>query len=159
LTPGRAITAYMVAAGVAFLIALLSYWRLPKNYPFLAAASGPAAGIGDSGNEFRRMKRGKYGAGFYVHAAFFVELVWLALMAAFALAASIRADATSYTVLGSAVGLAGVVTLWIYADRWSCIEAFSSRFCSGLANFSIFYVPVVAFVYANYRGLKKLQGR
>jgi hypothetical protein len=75
------------------------------------------------------------------------------------LAAVSHTDATSYTILGVATFVAVATTLWVYADRWSCIEAFSSRSCSGVANLSFFYVPVIAFVYANYRGLKKLRGR
>ncbi len=161
LTPNRAIPFFIISAGVAFVLVIVAYWLLPKNYPLSSAAAARAvmAGIGDSGNEPARMKRGKYSASVYLHFAFFAQMALVMFLAALGLAAVFHLEKTSYTVLGLAAILAAVITLWMYADRWRCIETFSSRFCSGLANFSIFYVPVIAFVYANYRGLKKLGGR
>jgi hypothetical protein len=160
LSQGRIKTFNLVCAGIAFLITLIAYGLLPKKNRFAAGTVPPiAAGVGDLGYEYLRMKRGKYDAWVHVHIAFFVQLAFLTSLAALALAAVFHAEATSYTTLGVATFVAIAVTLWIYVDRWSCIEAFSSRFCSGLANFSILYVPVISFVYANYRGLKKLGGR
>jgi hypothetical protein len=161
LNQGRIKIFNLIVAGVAFLIALIAYGLLPKKNRLGAGAALQAAqaGVGDLGNEYLRMKRGKYHAWVHVHIAFFVQTVWMALVAAAVLAVVFHAEWTSYTTLGVATFVAIAVTLWIYVDRWSCIEAFSSRFCSGLANLSILYVPVVAFVYANYRGLKKLGGR
>jgi hypothetical protein len=47
----------------------------------------------------------------------------------------------------------------VFRNRWRCTEAFASRFCSGLANLSMMYVPMIALVYANARGLAKLRAR
>ncbi len=161
LSQGRVKTFNLVAAGFAFLLALIAYGLLPKRSRFAAgtAPRSAAGGVGDPGYEYLRMKRGKYNAWVHVHIAFFVETVMTASLAAVVLAEIFHADATSYTILGVATFVAVAATLWIYVDRWSCIEAFSSRFCSGLANFSILYVPAIAFVYANIRGLNKLRGR
>jgi hypothetical protein len=160
LSPNRAITFNLIAAGVAFLIMLVAYGFIPKSPMKSGAALQAAAeGVGDSGYEAARMKRGKYSAWVHVHIAFFLQMVWVALLAAWVLASVLRAEPTSYTVLGAAAFVAAAAALWVYADRWSCIEAFSSRFCSGLANLSILYVPVITLFYANYRGLKKLRGR
>jgi hypothetical protein len=64
-----------------------------------------------------------------------------------------RDSDTVATVLGL---LAGAVLAWrVFRDRWRCIEAFSSRFCSGLFNLSVLYVPFIALAYANVRGLEK----
>jgi hypothetical protein len=104
------------------------------------------------------MKRGKYDAWGYVHVAFFVQGALVAAWAAFGIAVATHTQDASAALLGTAVFVGIASTLWIYADRWNCIEAFSSRFCSGVANLSLFYVPVIAFFYANYRGFRKLQG-
>jgi hypothetical protein len=161
LSQGRVKTINLVCAIVAFVLALIAYGLLPKKNRFAAgtAPQSVEAGVGDPGYEYLRMKRCKYDAWVHVHIAFFVESVWVAFMIALAIAAVFHADATSYTILGVVTFVAVAATLWIYVDRWSCIEAFSSRFCSGVANLSILYVPVIAFVYANIRGLKKLGGR
>jgi hypothetical protein len=161
LSPGRLIDFNLGAAGVAFLIGFVAYGMMPKEIGRRTGAAVRAGveGIGDSGNEPARMKRGKYSALTFVHFSFFVEAALIALVVGLAATEVPHADPTSYLILGIATVLGMTVTLWIYADRWYCIEAFSSRFCSGLANISLFYVPVVAFVYANYRGLKKLAGR
>jgi len=157
LGPGRALTFNMVSSGIAFLIALIAYGLIWKKSRGTAGAD--PRGFGDSGNEAVRMKRGKYDSWAHVHIAFFVQAGFVALLAAFGCAAVSHGDATSYAILGVSTFVAAATTLWVYSDRWSCIEAFSSRFCSGVANLSIFYVPVITFVYANYRGLRKLQGR
>lgn len=160
LSQGRVKTFNLVSAGVAFLIALIAYGMLWRRNRFGAGTIPQAAvGVGDPGNEYFRMKRGKYNAWIHVHIAFFVQAALVTSLVALVLAEVFHADALSYTILGVATFLAIVATLWIYTDRWSCIEAFSSRFCSGVANLSILYVPVIVFVYANYRGLKKLRGR
>jgi hypothetical protein len=157
LGPGRTLTFNMVSSGIAFLIALVAYGLISKKSSWTAGAD--PQGFGDSCNEAARMKRGKYDAWVHVHIAFFVQAGLVAPLAALGCAAVSHGDAMSYAILGVATFVAIATTLWIYADRWSCIEAFSSRFCSGVANLSIFYVPAITFVYANYRSLKKIRGR
>jgi len=161
LHPKRIITLNLIAAGAAFLIGIVGYVLIPKNYPMgLRSAPQPIqAGIGDSGNEAAGMKRGKYGAWVYVHLAFFLQVGFVAFLAAWGLASVSGASGPSYMILAVATFVASTTTLWIYSDRWRCIETYSSQFCSGLANISVLYVPVVTIVYANYRGLKKLRGR
>jgi len=161
LSQGRIKTFNAVCAGIVFLFALIAYGLIPKKNRFAAGTAPQAAagGIGDPGYEYLRMKRGKYNAWVHVHIAFFTQAVLIGFLAGILLGAAFHIDETSYTTLGVATFIAVAATLLIYVDRWSCIEAFSSRFCSGLANLSILYVPVVAAVYANIRGLMKLTGR
>lgn len=161
LTENRALVPNLVASGISFLIAVVAYVLLPKSFHLGAGLAPPAdsRAAGDSGFEFIRMKRGKYDAWGYVHVAFFVQVALIAAWAAFGIAVATHAGDASSTLLGTAVLVGIASTLWIYDDRWNCIEAFSSRFCSGMANLSLFYVPVIAFFYANFRGFRKLQGR
>jgi hypothetical protein len=64
------------------------------------------------------------------------------------------------SVVYISAGVVGLVGAWgTFRDRWRVNEAFASRFCSGLANLSMLYVPIVAWVYANIRAIKKLRGR
>jgi len=161
LTEGRILIPNLAGSGVAFLIAIVAYVLLPKGFRLGPGMAPPAdhRAAGDSGYEFTRMKRGKYDAWGYVHVAFFAQVALVSAWAAFGIAVATHSEEASYALLGTAIFVGTVSALWIFGDRWSCIEAFSSRFCSGLANFSLFYVPVIAFVYANYRGFRKLQGR
>jgi hypothetical protein len=122
---------------------------------------------GDRAGEHLRMKRGRFGATVYV---FFAFLMQMAIVAGFfaliggivAAVANLDDDVTGMITLGlgatGAVG-GGVLAYFVFRDRWKCIEAFSSRFCSGLMNLSIMYVPFIALVYANVRGIQKLSGK
>ena len=124
--------------------------------------------IGDRAGEPRHLERGRYSAWAYVVVAFIYQVLFVGGTLGLLLGAGVGAaihpvSSDPDTVAGgiyltaAIVGLAGA---WlVYRDRWHCIEAFSSRFCSGLMNLSIIYVPVVAFVYANVRGVNKLRGR
>jgi hypothetical protein len=161
LSQSRTIKAYVAACIIAFLIAIIAYALLPRKQPITLgmATQSNAPGVGDSGNEHLRMKHGKYSAWGYVHVAFFVQAFLVAPLIALVLAAVSHADATGNAIISTAVFAAIASTLWVYTDRWNCIEAFSSRFCSGVANLSVFYVPAISLVYANIRGLKKLIGR
>ena len=112
--------------------------------------------VGDAAGESQRIKRGSYDSMIYVIIAFVLQIVW----AGAAFAGLVRnvlgmplAEEAGLTI-GCAAGL--TFALLVFWDRWKCVEAFSSRFCSGAINASIFYVPLVALVYANWRGLKKM---
>jgi hypothetical protein len=66
-------------------------------------------------------------------------------------------------LLSVAAGI--LLAVWVFNDRWRSIEAFSSRFCIGSGRVALLtthicmiWVPSIAFVYANYRGLRKLLG-
>jgi hypothetical protein len=124
--------------------------RAPQPTP-IAASGSP---VGDHAGEHVEMTHGKYHAWFYVAAAFILEVLILAMAPTFALTEMLPLGDIGWG-LGLAVGIAG--SLWVFHDRWRCIEAFASRFCSGLANLSVLYVPFVALIYANARGLAKLR--
>lgn len=132
-----------------------------------AFAPQAQSAYGDRAGEHLRMKRGRFRATVYVFFAFLLEIALVGGI--FALSAGIVGavanlddDVTGMITLaagGSGAVGGGVLAYFVFRDRWKCIEAFSSRFCSGLMNLSIMYVPIVAFVYANVRGIQKLQGR
>jgi hypothetical protein len=67
----------LIAAGAALLVALIAHWRLLTHYLIATAAPsrGDEAAVGDSGGEYLRIRRGKYGAGAYVAIAFWGQLV------------------------------------------------------------------------------------
>jgi hypothetical protein len=111
--------------------------------------------VGDFAGEHREMDRGKYHAWLYVMVAFVTQAVVTVLLfdKCFRLFLGPNASIIAGTVLGISL------TVAIYWNRWCCIEAYASEGCSGLINFSIFYVPLVALYYANYRGFLKLKGR
>jgi hypothetical protein len=145
----------------SLLVAIAAYWQLPKDYPWTI---GPLrqtthAGLSDLADGDVPIARGRYNAWIYVHLAFFLQLFAAGYLIALLVAWASGRESTDYSVLGVATSLAAAATIWIFSDRWGCIEAFSSRACSGLANFSIFYVPIVALIYANYRGFRKIWGR
>lgn len=127
----------------------------------------PQSAYGDRAGEHLIMKRGRFRATVYVFFAFLMEIALVAGI--FALGAGIVAavagldDDVAGMLTLSAGGAGtlggGVLAYFVFRDRWKCIEAFSSRFCSGLMNFSMLYVPAVALVYANVRGIQKLQGK
>jgi hypothetical protein len=100
------------------------------------------------------MERGKYSATGYVWIAFALECALLGALPMVGLNAMI--PGTPSILIGLAAG--AVLAWFVFRDRWRCIEAFSSRFCSGVANLSLLYVPLVALVYANARGIAKLRG-
>jgi hypothetical protein len=161
LAPSRSIGGFTFGAGAMFVIAVIAYWMIPKNYLVGAGNSSRnvEARVGDFEKEHLAMKHGKYSAWMHVHLAFLLQVALVGYLIALGLALAAHTEITGYAILGIAAFVSAATTLWVYADRWSCIEAVSSRSCSGLANLSFLYVPVVAFVYANYRGLRKLQGR
>jgi hypothetical protein len=147
----------------ALAVALGAFRYLPtlsriQSYG-LVSPLGSAQSVGDAAGEYRRMRRGAYDASTHVALAFLAEVavasaivgrcVWNPLSGYF-----------GYEISLGAVTLAGVVVaLLIFWNRWLCIEAFSSRFCSRVSPLSVLYVPIVALVYANVRGIMKLFGR
>jgi hypothetical protein len=141
----------------------------PRNPPSTSRDVGAGAGpIGDREGEHLMMARGQYTAWIHVGVAFFYELLLLAGTVGLLIGglAGLAADAITddhdvigaATIAGDAAAAIGIAW-WIFRDRWRCIEAFASRSCAGLLNLSLVYVPVVALVYANWRGLQKLRRR
>ena len=128
----------------------------------------PSAAYGDKAGEHLRMKRSRFSARAYVVVAFVLQVVFSAVFLALTVdviarkVAHLRQDADDMFVvvaLAMGVGGGGLLAYCIFRDRWKCIEAFSSRFCFGIVNVSMIYVPAVALVYANVRGIQKLWGR
>jgi hypothetical protein len=110
------------------------------------------------------MKRGRFSAWPYVVLAFLGQIAMCGLIPALLIGlilnvAGVRDDVMGVLVLliGGGAGIGGAYLT--YRDRWRCNEAFSSRFCSGLMNLSLLYVPAIAFVYGNVRGVQKLFGK
>jgi hypothetical protein len=121
---------------------------------------------GDAAGEHLYMERGEYAARIYVFLGFCLQAciaswVCTSLMVLPVMALMPRDGAGERfapVLLLSLIG--GGVLAWItFRDRWKVIEAFSSRYCSGLANLSMLYVPLVAWGYANARAVRKLSGR
>jgi hypothetical protein len=126
-----------------------------------------ASNYGDAAGEHLNMQRGRYRAMVYVGMAFLMQIgivtcLFLVPAALIAGAADLNDDATGMiTMAAGGTGFVGgiVLSYFMFRDRWKCIEAFSSRFCSGLMNLSMMYVPFIALVYANVRAIQKLSGR
>ncbi len=123
-----------------------------------------ASRFGDNAGEHLVMTRGRYSAWPYVVIAFLMQIAIVG--GGPALALGFTADAIGLAdeaIAGIAIGVLLVVgiagAIFTFRDRWRCNEAFSSRFCSGLMNLSLLYVPIIALVYANVRGAQKLMGK
>lgn len=120
---------------------------------------------GDRAGEYMNMERGRYDAWIYVVIAFLFQVGWIGGILGLIINAMFgsSSSATRHDDIGVGLGigfLVGGVAAWFtFRDRWRCIEAFSSRWCSGVANLSLLYVPVVAFFYANTRAVGKLRGK
>jgi hypothetical protein len=148
----------MWATGGAFLAALIAFILLPKNYLMKVFVSSSAPGIGDAQGEPSTMKHGKYHAWTYVYIAFVLQIAVVGVLFDLAVSMIAKSPMLSYLPLGIASAVAAFIALWVYSDRYRCIEAFTSRSCSGVMNLSLLYVPFIALVYANVRGLRKFAG-
>lgn len=133
----------------------------PPAEPPARTAAGE--GYGDAALEHLAMPGGRFSAWLYVVIAFLMEATLigcaLGLPVGYAvghLAQSDDAFGIAAGAVGLPLGLAGAY--FVFRDRWRCIERFSSRFCVGIMNISLMFVPFVAFVYANLRGIRKLGG-
>lgn len=114
--------------------------------------------IGDSDGEYLYMKRGNYNAWLHVVVSVLYSFLAIGVVAAVGLEYLLHTGPNSTTRICATV-IAASVTLFNYWNRWRCIEAFSSRFCSGFMAFSFLYVPQLAALYGAYRGFIKLSGR
>jgi hypothetical protein len=125
-------------------------------------------GYGDRAGEFLRMQRGQYDATLYVVLAFIVVIaaIWaplcygtLALLefnVPFLLVNRYEHTQLVEEVGTGAAAVSLLIAAWMFIDRWRCIEATASRYCSGVLNLSVLYVPFVAAAYALVRGALKL---
>jgi len=160
----------LVLALIAYIWVQMKQFAAAADRSHVAAAlanvyaEGPAATevrlqFGDAAKENAGIKRGKYSAWWHVHVAFFAQIIALGFLFAILLLHVGGAGMTQRRAYGIAIVVAILFTLWVYFDRWRCIEAVASKSCSGSLNLSTLYVPIVAAVYANYRGLRKLMGK
>ena len=129
-----------------------------------ATAPATASFYGDAAREHLTMKRGRYSAWVYVGFAFFFQAMLLggipaAIIGAFIDAAGLHGAAPVFIGLAVLVIVGGGGAYLTFRDRWRVNEAFSSRFCAGLMNLSLMYVPIISLVYANVRGVQKLFGK
>jgi hypothetical protein len=111
--------------------------------------------VGDAAGEYLEMERGRYHAWIHVGIAFALEIALLAFLAA----KGLHALFPNVDLIGFGVVAGTAASFLVYSDRWRCVEAYTSEWCTGIINISIIIVPFVAFLYANYRGLRKLWRR
>lgn len=146
---------------VSALIAALAYWQLPSPKVAVDPRKDPDLPfVGDAAGEHESAAR-VYDARVYVAAAFFGQVaVWSAIVHfLLTLALTDVGDSANEALwAGSTVG-GTAIALWIYWDRWLCITSFVGSLCSGWANVSILYVPIIAFFYATHRGILKFARR
>ena len=128
-------------------------------------------GYGDRAGEFLRIQRGQYDATLYVVvgfvvvvAAFWTPLYYAAVAILESRMPSLMTDPFERRPIIEEVGTGAaivsvLIAVLIFKDRWRCIEATASRYCSGVMNLSVIYVPVVVAVYALARGAAKLSRR
>lgn len=100
LSPNRLSGQTLVFAGIAFLIAIIAYWRLPTDY-FTEGSALRAVrlAVGDSGGEHLTMPHGTYDAWFFVGIAFLTQTALAATLLALLLARVGEVKATSDAVL------------------------------------------------------------
>lgn len=123
-----------------------------------------APAYGDKAFEHLYMKRGRFTAWPYVVIAFLMEAALVGCVTGLPVGLALGAitnDGGVASSAGALVGLPAGITgaYFVFRDRWRVVEAFSSRFCVGIMNISLFFVPIVALVYANVRGIQKLSGK
>ncbi|HZI12711.1 MAG TPA: hypothetical protein VE153_20180 [Myxococcus sp.] len=118
--------------------------------------------LGDAAREYEHLERGLYDATAHVFLAFLLQGILLTMLVLTPLlwvllpGVQLPMDGPLYYVCY----LGGCAVAWlIFRDHWKVTEATASRLASGVANLSIFYVPLVALGYANLRALRRLFGR
>lgn len=152
---------FTVLALTMYLASLIAYATFPIN-PKSPATNGAISfggGIGDAEGEYLTGQGGKYAAVLYVGLAFWGQLFITSgiLMAILAILFGGKVHLSILSALSG--GLAAVITLLIYWDRWKCITVYASKYCTGCVNISLLIVPPIAFFYANWRGILKLMRR
>jgi hypothetical protein len=117
--------------------------------------------IGDDAGEHLAMTRGRYGAWIYVILGFLLQVLAVTTLSMAVVEGICRALHVRFQedpALLASVGVAVAVAIATFWNRWRVVEAFASRFCSGLMNLSLLYVPLIAWGYANWRAALKFRG-
>jgi hypothetical protein len=136
----------------------------PPAGSWAAEPPGAHGVFGDAAGEHLVMKRGEYSAWPYVVLAFLYEATLTGVVPGgisgfLADAAGAKEEVAGAAVIAGTVVFGFPLAYLVFRDRWRCIEAYSSRFCVGIMNVSLFHVPFFALVYANVRGFRKLVGK
>jgi hypothetical protein len=135
----------------------------PLSVGGVASSTIRRRAVGDSAGEHRYMRRGRFSAWPHVVLAFLAQtvLVGAACAAPAWLGASrvLGAEAALWVAFAVFAATGPAAAYLTFRDRWRCIEAFASRFCVGVLNLSLLYVPLVALGYANVRAVQRLSGR
>lgn len=118
--------------------------------------------LGDAAQEDQYLERGLYDATPHVILAFLLQGILLTMVVLTPLlrvllpGVELPVDGPLYWLRY----LGGCGLAWLsFRDHWKVTEATASRFASGVANLSIFYVPLVAWGYANLRAVQRVLGR
>jgi hypothetical protein len=118
---------------------------------------------GDAAGEHRFLRRGPHRAWFHVDVAFVAEVALFGCVPGWFAGELLHLSTSGPSVLLGVLVfglLGGLPPAWlVYRDRWLCIEAYASSFCVDLPLISALYVPLIAFVYANVRGVMKVFNR
>ena len=133
--------------------------KLPGEEMTQKIAGNP---IGDAAGEWQNMARGKYDASNHVLLARIIEgaLVYFGLLFIyFHYFQKSSNNGTDLVIHATSIGIGCLTSYFVFRDRVKCVEAFSSRFCSGTSNFSVIYVPLLALLYSNYRAMLKVFGK
>jgi MFS-type transporter involved in bile tolerance (Atg22 family) len=128
-------------------------------------------GYGDRAGEHLRTMRGQYHAGPYVVVGFLLVVAALWAPLNYGAVAVVESKFPSLVAdhfdrmqhleeIATCAAVASfLLALLIFKDRWRCIEATASNYCSGVMNASILYVPIIVAGYALWRGGMKLARR
>ena len=111
--------------------------------------------VGDAAGEYREMERGKYHAWIHVGVAFVLQVAILSTSLVSGLDAVLPRKDLAFPI---GLNLGFWLSFLIYWNRWRCIEAYASEYCTGIFGVSLLGVPFITLLYANYRGFRKLRG-
>lgn len=127
---------------------------------------------GDRAGEHLTMRRGKWDAKMHVFFGFLIVAASIGVAIVLTAALILEPPWTkswlvdrqwreaAFAKIIAPAFFVGLVLAWLaFRDRWKCIERFASRYCSGLGNLSLMYVPLIAAGYGVVRGFRKLRGR
>jgi hypothetical protein len=148
-------TLAMVFIGICAVgYALLPVWLKESMPPSVAQGAN-----GDAAGEHLIMSTGKYAAGHYTVMGFGVVLAGSTYFASTALLHLVGSHISHDFIVLFVSFTCSIVTIGLFWDRFKCNTAFCSNYCSGCANLSIVYLPILSAIYGIWRGFRKLGGR
>ncbi len=136
------------------------------------AAPPQASAFGDRAGEHLRITRGRYSAWPHVVIGFLMVAALSGLVLVFSSGLLVESswlrpwlpdrkqrDSLAKWIITAGIGFGFAFAFAVFRNRWRCVEAYASRYCMGIANLSLAYVPLIAAGYALVRGARKLTGR